>query len=222
MFYSFTKAVVLALFKVVGHLKVIGSERVPRTGGAILAANHTSYADPPVMGVSTPRAIRFMAKSELFKNSVFAAVIRALGAFPVKRGTADRQALRTAHDILTSGQLLVIFFEGGRSPDGKLQSPELGTAMIALRANVPIVPVALINADHLLPRHAKALHWSHVTAVFGEPLTFPHLAGKAGDRAALQEVSTAIARSVADLMRTHGAAERVPDGYLVEGATDEH
>ena len=96
--------------------------------------------------------------------------------------------------------------------------------MIALRAGVPVVRAALINTDQLLPRSAKRLHRARVTAVFGAPLTFPQLQGKAGDRATLQEVSETIAGRVAELLRTHGAAERVPAGYpsrRVEGATHE-
>ena len=122
--------------------------------------------------------------------------------------------MRTAHGLLTAGEALLIFLEGTRSSDGKLQPPELGTAMIALRAGVPIVPVALINSDRLLPRDSSRLHWSQVTVAFAEPLTFPQLAGRASDRAALREVSDAVARRIADLLCAHGAAERVPGDTL--------
>ena len=92
--------------------------------------------------------------------------------------------------------------------------------MIAVRANVPIVPIALINADQLMPREG-GFRFAHVTAVIGEPLRFPHLEGKAGDRAALKEVSVAVGRAIAALLRAHGAAERVPDGYLAEEVSEE-
>jgi 1-acyl-sn-glycerol-3-phosphate acyltransferase len=201
--------------KLFGRLQVIGAEHVPENGGVILAANHTSYIDPPFVGCVTHRPVWFMAKSELFAIPLFGAIIRRVHAFPVKRGAADRQALRTAQDLLTAGKAVTIFFEGGRSKDGRLLPPELGPAMIAVRANVPIVPIALINADHLLPREG-GLKFAHVTAVIGEPLRFPHLAGKAGDRIALKEVSEAVARQIAALLCAHGAADRVPPGYLAE------
>jgi 1-acyl-sn-glycerol-3-phosphate acyltransferase len=156
-----------------------------------------------------------MAKAELFVVPILGKLIPMVHAFPVKRGTADRQALRMTHDLLCSGKAVTIFFEGGRSPDGRLLPPELGPSMIAVRANVPIVPIALINADHLMPREG-GLKFTHVTAVIGEPLRFPHLAGKAGDRAALREVSTAVGREIAALLRAHGAGDRVPAGYLEE------
>jgi 1-acyl-sn-glycerol-3-phosphate acyltransferase len=202
------------LAKLLGRAKVIGREHVPRTGSVLLAANHTSYADPPLVGgAARPRRAYFMAKSELFAIPLLGPLLPRIGAFPVHRGSADRQALRTAHEVLTSGDILAIFYEGGRSPDGRLMPPELGPAMIALRAGVPVVPVAVINADKFLPLHSALPKLSHVTVIFGAPLTFPHLAGKASDREAVKEVGRAIACAVADLMRAHGAADRVPDGY---------
>ena len=167
----------------------------------------------------TPRPVWFMAKSELFAIPVLGPLIRRVHAFPVKRGSADRQALRTAHELLASGKAVTIFFEGGRSKDGRLMPPELGPAMIAVRANVPIVPIALINADHLMPR-TGGLKFAHVSAVIGEPLRFPHLQGKAGDRSALKEVSEAVGRAIAALLCAHGAADRVPPGYLQEGSVN--
>lgn len=213
MLYYIGKFISWLIAKIFGRLRVIGAENVPRTGGVVLAPNHTSYIDPPLAGVGCRRKVWFMAKAELFAIPVLGAIIPRVGAFPVRRSTADRQALRRAHELLTAGEVVNIFFEGGRSPDGRLLPPELGPAMIALRAEVPIVPVALINADRLLPRHSAFLHFTRVTVVFGEPLTFPHLAGKAGDRTALREVGETVARRVAELMRAHGAADRVPEGY---------
>lgn len=180
----------------------------------MVAANHTSYIDPPLVGLSLhPRHVSFMAKSELFAPRVMGYLLPRVGAFPVRRGTADRQALRHAHALLTSGHAVAIFFEGTRSSDGRLQPPELGPAMIALRAGVPVLPVALIDADKMLPREG-GLHFARVTVVIGAPLTFSHLAGQHNDRDALREVGETIAHAVADLLRAHGAADRIPPDYL--------
>lgn len=204
-----------------GRLTVIGRENVPSLGGLVLAPNHTSYIDPPLVGVGVSRPVWFMGKSELFDVPVLGKLLPKVHAFPVKRDVVDRRALMQASELLTQGKAVTIFIEGSRSPDGKLMPPVLGPAMLALRTGVPIVPVAIINADHLLPRHSKFFHFSHVTIVYGKPLFFPHLKGKQADRAALQEVSVAVMRQIAELLRAHGAADRVPAGYLEEQETQD-
>lgn len=213
MIYFFGKLLCWVIAKTMGRFTIIGREHIPASGGFLVAANHTSYADPPLIGLAfLPHRIHFMAKSELFASPILGYIIRRLNAFPVKRASADRQALRHADKLLTGGSGVTVFFEGTRSFDGRLQPPELGPALIALRAGVPVVPAALIDADRLLPREG-GLKRARVTCIIGEPLAFPHLAGRAGDRDALREVSLAIARAVAELLRAHGASGRVPPGY---------
>jgi 1-acyl-sn-glycerol-3-phosphate acyltransferase len=216
MLFWLGRGILAILLRIMSRTQVVGRAHVPRRGGVVLAANHTSYADPPLVGVSTPRPTWFMAKSELFDVPVLGPLLRHVHVFPVRRGTADRQALRRAQELLTAGEALVIFPEGGTSPDGRLLPPELGLALVALRAGVPIVPIAVIDSDRLLPRHASRAHFARVKVIFGEPLAFPHLAGKSGDREALREASVTVMRAIAALMRAHGASERVPDGYLEE------
>lgn len=211
--YALGKHVCRVLCTVFGRLRVMGRAQVPRTGGLLVVSNHTSYADPPLLGVALPRPIRFMAKVELFTHPLFGWLITSLGAFPVRRGTADRQAIRQATELLQAGNALTIFMEGGTSPDGKLQSPDLGAAMIAMRAGVPILPVAIIDADKMLPRHGGGIHFARVQVIIGTPLSFPAYAGHA-DRTALQAISRTVMRTIAEMMRAHGAADRVPEGYL--------
>jgi len=213
MLYYIGRELFRLLFLIFGRLTVIGRRNVPATGGVLLASNHTSYMDPPLAGVACPRPIWFMAKADLFTVPILKSLIPRTHAFPVKRGAVDRQALRRTYELLAAGKIVNIFFEGGRSKDGLLGRPESGIAMIALRAGVPIVPTALINADRLLPRKAKMVCFTRLTVIFGEPLTFPHLVGEKPTREALREVSETIARKVAELLRAHGAPERVPENY---------
>lgn len=123
--------------------KVEGKERVLRTGPFVVAANHVSYLDPVVLGVACPRPIHFMAKAELFHIPVLGFLIRELGAFPVQRGVADRQAIRRALHILKDGGVVGVFPEGTRNRQGEMLDPQGGAALIALKAGVPVLPVGI-------------------------------------------------------------------------------
>ena len=215
MLYYIFRELFRIVFILLGHLRIYGRENIPRTGGFIVAPNHTCYLDPPLTGCGCPRKIHFMAKSELFENRFFGKLITRLGTFPVHRCTADREALRTAHELLMAEKGLLIFIEGGTSKDnGRIQSPELGAAMIAARAGVPIIPCAIINADKMLPPGAKKLHRTRLIVAFGEPVVIERPESGKPDRASLQNASETVMRRIAALMVEHGAAERVPENYL--------
>ncbi len=173
MLYRFGYHLFRLLFRFFGQLRTEGLENVPASGGVILAPNHVSYADPPLVGTALAfRPTWYMAKQELFEVPVLGALIRRCRAFPVRRGTADRQALRRATELLEAGEVVTIFPEGGRSPDGGLQPPELGFAAIARRSGAPVVPVAVIGSDRLLPRGAILPRFRPVLVRFGRPLCY--------------------------------------------------
>jgi 1-acyl-sn-glycerol-3-phosphate acyltransferase len=134
------------------RFRIEGQENIPSEGGVILCANHFHAFDPPVLGCSIPprRPVRFMAKAELFTIPVFGALLRWVGTFPVRRGQADRTALRTALSLLASGEVFGIFPEGTRSRTGKLGKAEPGVAFIAAKAGCPIIPVAITSSYRLL------------------------------------------------------------------------
>jgi 1-acyl-sn-glycerol-3-phosphate acyltransferase len=118
-----------------------GGDRVPMTGGVIIASNHISYCDPPIVGCGIPRELHFMAKEELFKNPVFAAVIRSYNAIPLKRSVGDMAALRKAVKLVKEGRAVLMFPEGTRSLSGKLLKARAGVGMIGVMTSAPIVPV---------------------------------------------------------------------------------
>ena len=124
------------------RIEVTGGERIPACGGCILASNHDSLADPFILGVATTREIRFMAKSELFRNRATAAVLRSLGAFPVDRGGGDRVAFGEAAELLRRGEVLGIFPQG-TSKQLAGRRWHRGAARLALVTGVPIVPVRM-------------------------------------------------------------------------------
>ncbi len=202
MLYAIGRALSAAVCRVFGRWKVMGRDNIPTEGGALLCGNHVSYIDPPALGAGATRPVRFMAKSELFRIPVLGFLIRSAGAFPVKRGTADRGALRKAVELLQDGELVGMFPEGARSFDGKLKDPEMGTGLIALRAQVPVIPVALVNTEKLLRPHSFFLRFSRVKVVYGEPVPLADLYGKSG-RDAFEEAGRRIMRAVGEMLSRH-------------------
>lgn len=135
--------------KIAFNLKFEGRENIPKDTPAIFASNHRSNADPPLVALGVKTKCSFMAKEELFKNKIFAWLIRSLGAFPVKRGNGDTAVLDTAVERLKNGENLMIFPEGTRSKDGKVHKGRSGAAVIAARSMCPIVPVGIVFGEKL-------------------------------------------------------------------------
>lgn len=145
--YSFFVRLLRGIIILFSGLEVHGLENIPDQGGAVIVANHVSLLDPVVLGCSIKRPIHFMAKAELFKNPFLNWLFSKLYAFPVRRGVADREAIRTAIQRLELGNLLGVFPEGTRSKE--LQEIHNGAALFGLKANVPIIPVYMHNTDFL-------------------------------------------------------------------------
>ncbi len=141
-FYHFSWRVVRALFRALLGFKAVGSESVPSTGRIILASNHRSYLDPPLIGVSVRREVHFLAKSELFVFAPFARIISALNAHPVRRGKKDTGAIGVMTDLLKDDMAVVIFPEGTRQKKGAVPGKaKSGIARLALASGAPILPV---------------------------------------------------------------------------------
>ena len=135
--------------------KVYGQELVPSLGPALVVSNHASYFDPPFLSCAMARPVAFMAKEELFDVPLLGQAIRLYGAYPVKRGSGDRGALRAALNALEDGWLVGIFLEGTRTQDGRIYDPKLGAAMIAAKAQVPLIPVGLIGVEQIFQAGSK-------------------------------------------------------------------
>lgn len=142
-FYNVARSAVYGFFKIFFRVEVDGKENIPTDEAFVVCSNHTSNLDPPLLGACVPFKLAFMAKEELFKNKVFGALIRSLGAFPVRRGTGDIGALRSAVKLLKSGNRIVVFPEGGRSDGKHLRRGKPGAALIAAKAGVGILPVGI-------------------------------------------------------------------------------
>lgn len=165
-------------------LEVMGAERVPLEGSVIIAPNHLSLLDPPLIGCACPRELRFIAKAELFRYGLFTKLIKRLGAFPVERGTADVGAIKTALSFLNEGRAVIIFIEGTRGDGTRLLPPTPGVTLLARQSGAQVVPTAIVGTDKAWPKGAKFPRRAQIKVGFGEPITYSTLFGNRTDRAA--------------------------------------
>lgn len=168
-FYAIAHAIVGLLMPLLLRLRVDGREHIPASGGVILAPNHIAWMDIPAMSYPVRRPVHHMAKIELFNLPVLGGLMRFLGAFPVRRGEGDRESLRIAGEVLAAGQVLVVFPEGHRSGTGRLAAGLPGVALIALRSDVPIVPVAITGTERTLKGFRYGPWAPRVHIIYGEP-----------------------------------------------------
>lgn len=161
-FYDLAKVVVTAFARVAFRYRVVGAENVPLSGGLVIAANHISNLDPPLLGIAVPRPVSYMAKKELFAIPVLGTAITHLNAFKVDRDAGGTAALRASLRLLKEGRCVGIFPEGGRNVTGTNEE-KAGTAFLAAASGAPVVPAAIVGTRQLRL-------FGRVTVVFGEPL----------------------------------------------------
>lgn len=198
--YGASKAALRAIMSIYFRAQYQGRENIPANGGCIITANHMSYIDPPLVGVGCPRPVNFMAKAELFKMPMLGRLLPHLRAFPVHRGAADRQAIRRALQLLQQGEVVGVFPEGTRNRDNnnELLQVQGGAALLALKAEVPIIPAAVwgtgdIDGYFHLPRPIR------VGVRYGQPL---HLAKvESVNREAIAQASQQIMNAIQELLR---------------------
>ncbi len=152
--------------------QVRGRENVPSQGPVLVVSNHLNLADPPLVAVSLGRKAVFMAKEELFRSRFSSYFVSSLGAFPVHRRQLDREALRQAEKVFAKGVALVMFPEGTRSKKAQLQPALPGSALIALRSGVPILPVGITGTEKI-KGVAWLLHRPRITVTIGSPFRLP-------------------------------------------------
>jgi 1-acyl-sn-glycerol-3-phosphate acyltransferase len=176
----------LGIAKVVFRLHVEGQEFIPRTGPAILAANHVSYIDPIIIGITIRRPVRFMAKKELFRFPLFGWLLRQFGAFPVNRDRIGLQAFKRATSLLEAGEIVAIFPEGTRGDGGDLRPAKPGIGLIAARTGAPVIPAFHRGTEKVLPKGAWLPRPYRITVKFGAPCRFAEEeAGNAQGQAAI-------------------------------------
>lgn len=163
----------LAIAKLAFRLHIEGQEFIPRTGPAILAANHVSYIDPIIIGIATRRPVRFMAKKELFRVPLFGWLLRQFGTIPINRYRTDVQAFKLAASALKVGEVIAIFPEGTRGDGVDLRPAKPGIGLIAARTGAPVIPTFHRGTEKIFPRGAWFPRPYRVTVKFGAPCRFP-------------------------------------------------
>ena len=159
---------ILLFNKTMLRVTFVGKENVPKQGGFILASNHIHFLDPLVIAGSRARVMHFMAKEELFHNPAAAFFLTRFNAFPVKRGSSDKSSVEFAIRVVKEGQVLGIFPEGTRSPDGRPGTPKAGVALIAKQAHADVLPVSIYSAQ-------PSKYWTELTVRFGKLIPYDEL-----------------------------------------------
>jgi 1-acyl-sn-glycerol-3-phosphate acyltransferase len=199
--YATLKMVVITVARVWFRLSAVGADRVPREGRLVLASNHLSMLDPALIGAAVPRELDYMAKTELFRVPGFGALIRRLNAHPVDRTGSDSAALRLALRLLGEDRALLVFPEGTRGTEGRLQPARAGAGMLAALSGAPVVPVYVQGSGRALPRGAVVPRPVRVTVAFGAPIRFARERGKTRYQDVSDEIMTAIGRLKTEVER---------------------
>lgn len=199
MFYWFMKHIVAGpLLKTIFRPWVVGADRVPQTGGVILASNHLSFIDSVFLPLVIERNMVFLAKSDYFtgrglKGWATRMFFTATGMLPIDRsGEGVRSPLNTGLRVLAGGHALGIYPEGTRSPDGRMYRGRTGVARMVLEARVPVIPVAMIDTARIMPIGRRLPRLGRIGIVFGEPLDFSRFEGMEGDRFILRSITDEI------------------------------
>lgn len=200
LYHLFKWSVVSPMLHAYFQGKIYGADKVPQTGPFVIVSNHASYFDPPIVSNCVGRPVAFMAKEELFEIPVLKDAIALYGAYPVKRQSADRSAIRAATNALQDGWAVGLFLEGTRTPDAKIHNPKLGAAMIAAKNQVPILPVSLWGTEKIVKKGSKLPQIVPVTVRIGDLIPAP-TSQKREDLQALTDQCTRIINEMHDLGR---------------------
>lgn len=189
--------------KVGFNLKVYSRENLVEDGPAIVASNHQSYLDPPLIGCAHHRELYYLARKNLFDRKIFGWLLTGVNAIPVDRERGDITAIKTIIRLLKEGRRIIIFPEGTRSPDGRLQPGKSGLGMMIAKTLAPVVPVRLFGTFEALPKNGQ-LRLFPVSIVVGKPLRFTEQDVAAQDRELYQRLSDRVMEQIASL--------RIPEG----------
>ncbi len=192
LYHAFKWSVVSPVLHVYLRGRIYGAEQVPQEGPLVVVSNHASDFDPPILSSCMGRPVAFMAKEELFRIPVLKQGIELYGAYPVKRGAADRSAIRSALNCLLEGWAVGLFLQGTRTADARIPEPKLGAALIAAKAKVPLLPVSLWGTERIFKKGSPVPRPVPVTVRIGQVIDAP----SSTDRDELQAVTHKCATAI--------------------------
>ncbi|MBH8574189.1 1-acyl-sn-glycerol-3-phosphate acyltransferase [Nostocaceae cyanobacterium CENA369] len=192
LYHAFKWSIVSPMLHAYFRGKIYGEENVPQLGPVVVVSNHASYFDPPIVSNCVRRPVAYMAKEELFEIPVLVQAIKLYGAYPVSRGTADRATIRAALEYLKDGWAVGVFLQGTRTPDGKITDPKRGAALLAAKANAPLLPVSLWGSEKILEKGSKVPRAVPLTIRIGQLIDAPNSTNKEELEAVTQKCTTAI------------------------------
>ena len=177
--YLFVSHVIIfPIYKLLFRGILIGRENIPKKGSFILVSNHGSLLDPPLLGHAVGRNISFMAKAELFSIPLLGFIIKACGAYPVKRGIADKTTIKIACEKLLNNNSIGIFIDGTRQKDGRVNKPKQGAALLAFKNQKLLLPVAIINSNKLVRFKFFIPFFTKIVIKVGQPIYPPRNSSK--------------------------------------------
>lgn len=172
--------------------RIYGAENVPQRGPLVVVSNHASDFDPPILSCCVKRPVAYMAKEELFHVPILKQAIELYGAYPVSRGSADRSAIRAALKCLENGWATGVFLQGTRTADAGISDPKLGAALIAAKAQAPLLPVSLWGTQRILNKGSTVPRSVPITVRIGEAIAPPSSTNREELQAVTQQCATAI------------------------------
>lgn len=209
--YRFIRALVRTLvYPALGGFRVLRREHEPLEGPIIVAPVHFSFLDPPIVACSMKRAITFMAKEELFKPFLFGPLIKSLGAFKVRRGSGDTEAIKLAIKLLKEGRAVLMFPEGTRGNGETLGQITAGAAMLAKRTGAKVLPVGIHGTYNVLPKGQSKPKRHRMVVAFGEPFTYADCEVEGDDKATREKFNQLLEDRLLEATRAAGLELKRP------------
>ena len=212
MYYWLVKAVFWLPVRIYFRFRVTGRDRIPSRGALLVVANHCSFLDPFILGSAFPRRIRFFVLRRMYELMRLCWFYVGMGTIPVGGKEGDRKAIRSALRILGRGKIIGIFPEGSRSGDGNLGMGKMGSAYLAAKSNVPIVPAYISGAFEAMPPRCWFPRPTRIQVAFGRPIRFDPVVGKQMNRDELSAISRSVQDSISSLREECSPAASISPG----------